>query len=112
MNPSLQPYTPTCCADTCAVQAAAAWANLDSTDQSDWCYQQLRKHLCSVAAAGANDGLQLETRRALQRLQFSILIGNLSLAARQGQQVRLCCSVVLVTPWTTCWVVLTTEQEN
>jgi hypothetical protein len=70
------------------LQAASAWAAIEQTDPSDWCYQQLCKHLCSIAAAGANQDLRLDTRRALQRLQFTVLSGNLSLAARQGHQVR------------------------
>jgi hypothetical protein len=75
------------CLAGCALQVAAAWSSLGLTGPADWCHQQLRKHLCSVAAAGANQELQLQTRRALQRLQFDILTGNLSLAARQGHQV-------------------------
>ena len=68
-------------------QAAAAWSSVKQQEVTDWCYQQLRKHLCSVGAAGTNEALRLDTRRALQRLQFSILAGNLGLAARQGHQV-------------------------
>jgi hypothetical protein len=69
------------------VQAASAWLAVQQSGQSDWCYQQLRKHLCSVAAAGGNTALRLQTRQALQKLQFSILTGNMALAARQNQQV-------------------------
>lgn len=77
-------------------QAASAWAAAHETATAEWCYQQLRKHLLSVAAAGANEALQLDTRRALQRLQFSILGGNLCLAARQGLQVGKCDCVLTV----------------
>jgi hypothetical protein len=70
------------------LQAASAWLTAQQSGQSDWCFQQLRKHLCSVAAAGSNTALRLQTRQALQKLQFSILTGNMALAARQNQQVR------------------------
>lgn len=71
------------------LQAASAWHGVQQREQSDWCYLQLRKHLCSITAAGANSALQLDTRRALQRLQFGILTGNLGLAARQKHQVGI-----------------------
>lgn len=90
----MRPYSRICLlltSHTCpCLQAASAWHGVQQGEQADWCYLQLRKHLCSITAAGANPALQLDTRRALQRLQFGILTGNLGLAARQKHQVGQC----------------------
>lgn len=77
------------------MQAAAAWMAVKppGVAHADWCYLQLRKHVCSISEAADDAGLELAARQALQRLLLTALTGNLALAARQGQQVRSCAHI-------------------
>lgn len=69
------------------LQVASSWADIGAQDCADWCYLQLRKHLCSIKQAEEDVRQQLPVRKSLQKLLFAILQGNILFVARQGQQV-------------------------
>lgn len=69
-------------------QAGSRWSAAGGAAASDWCYQQLRKHLPAINKAGQDTQLGLGLRQQLQGLQLQVLQGSLAMAARQGHQVR------------------------
>eukprot|EP00775_Hariotina_reticulata_P012281 gene12281-12417_t len=77
------------CTLTAMAQVASSWESVSAVEPADWCYLQLRKHICSVTSLGQDQRLQLTIRQELQRLLIHILHGNISMAAREQHQVLL-----------------------
>lgn len=72
----------------CLCKVASSWLAAGVPAAADWCHTALRRQLGPASTLSQLPGLGREQRLRLQRLEWGMLQGGLSMAARQGQQVR------------------------